>query len=288
MPAISSADAATDAARRLADSLANPAPAAPFARFGAQTMDAIRKLANIFATTGAQPPNPTPPTRHTCATVQIPRLQHTTDPQAPPRVPPTVPPSRPDHPVPLRVSPTVPPYRPTRPPPDPPPRVEPPARNPPYRYPLRSRAQVNHIVETVGEVAVSFQAVLDPATGKTHGYTQLIRGPGKGTWTTAFSNDIGSLAQGVWNRVKGTNTVFFVRHSEVPAGKRVAYGQIVVSIRPNKDETHRVRITVGGDKLSYDGPTATKCASLITTNILLNSVVSTILDLFMCAYIHNF
>ena len=41
MPAMSSADAAIDADRRLADALANPAPAALFARFGAQTMDAI-------------------------------------------------------------------------------------------------------------------------------------------------------------------------------------------------------------------------------------------------------
>ena len=49
-----------------------------------------------------------------------------------------------------------------------------------------------------------------------------------------------------------------------------------------------MRITVGGDKLSYDGPTATQCASLITTNIILNSVVFTILVLFMCAYSHYF
>ena len=61
-----------------------------------------------------------------------------------------------------------------------------------------------------------------------------------------------------------------------------------MSIRPNKDETHQVRITVGGDNLSYDGPTAIQCARLITTKILLNSVVCTILALFICADIHNF
>ena len=63
---------------------------------------------------------------------------------------------------------------------------------------------------------------------------------------------------------------------------------IFVSISPNKAETHRVCITVGGDKLSYYGPTATQCANLVTTKILLNSVVSTILYLFMCADIHDF
>ena len=143
-------------------------------------------------------------------------------------------------------------------------------------------------METVGEGVVAFQEILDPAKGKIQGYTQLIRGPDKDTWTTAFSNDIGRMAQGVGNRVKGTNTIFSVHHSQVPVGKRVTYGLISVSIRPNKAETHRVHITVGGDKLPYYGPTATKCASLIKTKILLNSVFSAILDLFMCAGIHNF
>ena len=112
-------------------------------------------------------------------------------------------------------------------------------------------------MEIIGEGSVAFQEVLDPATGKTQGYMQLIRGPNKGTWTTAFSNEIGRLSQGVGNRIKDTNTIFFIHHSEVPEGKRVTYGRIVVSIRPNKAETHRVWITVGGDKLSYDGRTAT-------------------------------
>ena len=96
------------------------------------------------------------------------------------------------------------------------------------------------------------------------------------------------MAQGVGNRVKGTNTIFFIHRSGFPAGKRVTYGRIVVSIRPNKTETHGVRITGRGGKLSYEGPTATQCASLITTKILLNSMVSNILDMFMCADIDNF
>ena len=49
-----------------------------------------------------------------------------------------------------------------------------------------------------------------------------------------------------------------------------------------------MRITVGVDNISYEGHTATQCASLTTTKILLNSVVSTILAMFMCADIHDF
>ena len=152
IPDMSSADTATDASRHLADALANPTLAAPFARLGNQTMDSIRQLANIFVATSAPSPTPNPPPSRTRATIQLPMLQRDTDPQAPPRVPPTLPPCRPP-----------------RPPPAPPPRVGPPAHNPPHRYPLRLRAQSNHTVETVGGGAVSFQGVLDPATGKTQG-----------------------------------------------------------------------------------------------------------------------
>ena len=94
--------------------------------------------------------------------------------------------------------------------------------------------------------------------------------------------------KGVGNRIKGTNTIFFIHQSGVPACKTVTYGRIVVSIRPNKNGAHRVCITVGGDKISYKGPTNTQCASLITIKILLNSVITTILAMFMCAYIHDF
>ena len=95
------------------------------------------------------------------------------------------------------------------------------------------------------------------------------------------------MAQGVGNRDKGTNTNFFIHRSGVPEGKKVTYGKIVVSIRTNKAETDWVCITVGGENLSYNGPTATQCAILIITNTLLNSVVSTILAMFMCADIHD-
>ena len=271
MPGISSAEVETDAARLLAEDLANPAPAPPFARFGSRTMDAIRRLAEIFDATGAQPPTPTPPSRRTHATIQLPMLQRNTDPKAHPRVPPTV------HPC-----------RPPRPPQASPPKVDSPARNPPHSYPLRSHVQAKHTVDIVGEGAVAFQGVLDPNIVKTQGYTQLIHTYYQGTCTTAFSNDIRGMAQGVVNHNKGKNTIFFIQLLGVLAGNRVTYGRIVVSIRPNKTETHRLCITVGGDNLSCKVPTATQCASLVTKNILVNSVVSTILAMFMCADIHDF
>ena len=70
--------------------------------------------------------------------------------------------------------------------------------------------------------------------------------------------------------------------------KRVTYGWIVVSIRPNKTDTNRVNIVFWVDKLPYEEPTATQFAILMIPNILLNSLVSTILAMFMCADIHVF
>ena len=73
----------------------------------------------------------------------------------------------------------------------------------------------------------------------------------------------------------GTNTVFFIRKCDVPAGRTITYYRLVSVICPHKTETHRVHITVGADKLDFPGITTTKCASLTTTKCLLNSVVST-------------
>ena len=117
---------------------------------------------------------------------------------------------------------------------------------------------------------------------------QMIHGPNKFTWTTVFPNDIDRMAQGVGNLVRGGGTIFFIHRPAVTAVNRVEYGWIFVSIRPNKAETHRFRITVVGNRLSYEGTTAIQFASLITTNILLNIVVSTTLEMFMCADIHYF
>ena len=61
-----------------------------------------------------------------------------------------------------------------------------------------------------------------------------------------------------------------------------------MTICPNKDEFYRVCNCAGGDKLLYDGPTATQCASLTMTKILLKSTISTPGARFMCADVKNF
>ena len=76
--------------------------------------------------------------------------------------------------------------------------------------------------------------MINEETGKLEEYGALLKGPDKEVWEKAYANDLGRLAQGVQGRIEGTNTVFFISHSEVPKEKRVTYGKKEVSIRPNK------------------------------------------------------
>ena len=72
-----------------------------------------------------------------------------------------------------------------------------------------------------------------------------------------------------------------MKRRDIPAGRKVTYARLISSIRPDKTETHRVRVAVGGDKLDLPGITTTTCASLTTTKRLINITVSTPLAKFM-------
>ena len=76
-------------------------------------------------------------------------------------------------------------------------------------------------------------AVMDAASGKLLKYRQLIRHPKlKERWCKSSANEFGRLANGVGGRIKGTNTIKFVRLSDIPKGRRrnVTYGQFVCTV----------------------------------------------------------
>jgi hypothetical protein len=68
----------------------------------------------------------------------------------------------------------------------------------------------------------------------------------------------------------------------------VTYSRIVATIRPQKAETHRVRLTVGGDRLDYPGNTSTPTASQTTAKVLINSTISTDDARFGCIDLKDF
>ena len=86
----------------------------------------------------------------------------------------------------------------------------------------------------------------------------------------------------------GTNTIFFIPKDKVPAGRTVTYGRIVAEIRPQKDETHHTRFTVGGNLINFPGYVTTPTADLVTAKLIFNSVLSTKNAKFICADISNF
>ena len=86
----------------------------------------------------------------------------------------------------------------------------------------------------------------------------------------------------------GTNTTFFIPNDKVPSGITVTYGRIVAEIRPQKAETHRTRLIVGGNSIHFPGDVTTPTADLITAKLVFNSVLSTKNEKFMCADIANF
>lgn len=135
-------------------------------------------------------------------------------------------------------------------------------------------------------------AVLDKETGEMLEYRHLLRNPKfRPTWSHSAANEFGRLAQGVGTRIpKGTNTIFFIRKEDVPPDrlKDTTYGRFVCTVRPEKDEPNRTRLTLGGNLINYPGDCGTPTADLLLVKILLNSVISTPGARFMTADISNF
>jgi hypothetical protein len=92
-------------------------------------------------------------------------------------------------------------------------------------------------------------------------------------WTQILSNEFGRLAQGNDSGTTGTNTIDFLRRSDVPPDKKISYGNFICNYRPLKTETNRVHLTAGGDKIPYNDDAGSPAASLLETKLLLNSTI---------------
>ena len=80
----------------------------------------------------------------------------------------------------------------------------------------------------------------------------------------------------------------FIHAREKPRGRKTTYLNIVANIRTQKEDSHRIRFTVDGDRLDYPGPTATETAEIQTSNLLFNSTISTKGGRFMCIDLKGF
>jgi hypothetical protein len=130
--------------------------------------------------------------------------------------------------------------------------------------------------------------VIDPATGASLEYRDLKLGNNATQWLQGASNEIGRLAQGMPGKPNCTNTIHFIPFSNLPAGRTATYLRIVAAYKEHKTEKHRIRFTVGGDRVDYGGPVSTPTAELSTVKCHLNSVVSTPGARYLTADIENF
>jgi hypothetical protein len=132
-------------------------------------------------------------------------------------------------------------------------------------------------------------AVFDPVTGASLELRDLLQGPDKHDWIQSNANEIGRLAQGVLpHMTSGSDTMFFIKHTDVPKGRKATYLRTVSELRPQKEEEKRVRFTVGGNLVDYPGKVSTPTANLAVVKCLLNSTISTPGARFMTGDIKNF
>ena len=82
------------------------------------------------------------------------------------------------------------------------------------------------------------------------------------------------MAQGSTNGVRHTDTIDFVHKREVPGDRDVTYATFVLDHRPLNTEEYIVRITVGGNRLSYKEDSGYPAANLLETKVFINSVIS--------------
>jgi hypothetical protein len=90
------------------------------------------------------------------------------------------------------------------------------------------------------------------------------------------------------HRLYNTNTIRFIRWSDIPKGRKVTYGSFIVDIKDHKEEKEKTRLTVGGDQIEYPGDKSARTAGLTATKILINSVIFTQGAKFLVIDIHNF
>ena len=298
IPTVSTEDYLKQAATDIISVLQNPPPSIPSLQFGDPTKNALISIARLLNRTDPDPapvlspiPASTPTPRTTPTPTPTPTLT-ATPPAVLPRVQPQVQ-SLPGKPLP-RVQPaplsspaplpsmnfpkktpnahsfTTKATYPTAP-------IDPRSATARYRFrPRRStnfrRFALQHIVAHELFRMPSMHHIYNDS-GKKESLDSLLKGPNGDIWLRALSNEFGRLAKGN-GRVISTDTIDFIRQSEVPIGKKVTYANFICDYRPLKSEPYRVRLTVGGDILEYSHDAGSPATSLLETKILANSVIS--------------
>ena len=123
-------------------------------------------------------------------------------------------------------------------------------------------------------------------TGKILGYRYLVKMDAP-VWTNYMCNKLGRLSRG-WKSHTGTDTIEFIFPRDNPKGIRATYVRVVCDIQPQKIETHRTRLTEGGNMIDYPGEVSTPTSYLTTIKLHVNSAISDVKLIYMCMDIKYF
>ena len=167
----------------------------------------------------------------------------------------------------------------------------------PRRYPRRLRKPTSRFgfaAQTLGDqsfqkkfqhhlaaIATTPALPVQEKAPKLPSLATLLKGPDRDVWLRGAANELGRLlpngvgkSRPLPERIEGTGTIVPIRKATIPAGRHATYVNFVCVIRPQKAETHRVRMTFGGDRLDYPGDPSSPATSMLTTKIHLNSTIS--------------
>ena len=89
----------------------------------------------------------------------------------------------------------------------------------------------------------------------------------------SFANEIGNLAQVVGRRVKGINTIYFIKHEDMPWNQNSTYGCIVVYYCPHKEDQFQTRLTVRVNLINYPGYVGTPKSDILTSRFFFNRLL---------------
>jgi len=95
-------------------------------------------------------------------------------------------------------------------------------------------------------------AALSVGTGGHAEYQALLKSSDGPLWERSCTKDIARLAQGFppggIPASEGTDTIRFIKVSDIPEGRKATYVNICSPDRPQQEQQRRVRFTVGGDR----------------------------------------
>ena len=213
------------------------------------------------------------------STAQLPRVPPVALPQHTPSFPRVTPTNTPS-PTPSTKAQSTPPQN-TRP-------AKPPIPSAPPPQPIRRSTRTRRPNSTLTNDYL-LNSVLNTTTGELEEYRHLIKGEKAQEWLRGNSKEIARLCQGRKDGTyQGTNTIVFKHPRDIPPNTKPTYLRVVAAYRPAKQDPYRIRWTVGGNRITYDGCKYTPNAELTTVKLLLNSIISTPNNKFMSLDLKDF